>query len=97
MITQPTAIVRAFAVMNAKYFVGVRPSMKAAQEMFEHCPIAQWKAWGYYDTHFGRDIEDVMMNNWSVADDVLSGYYGQLDNATWAVIWHGVTKHSWTS
>lgn len=91
-LQQPTAIVRAFAVMNPKYFVGVLPSAKATQEMFEHCPIAQWKSWGYYDTHFGRDIEDVMMGKDvpSKADKYMSEIYGQLDNMTWGMIWQAV-------
>lgn len=93
-LQQPTAIVRAFAVMHPKYFVGVRPSRKATQEMFEHCPIAQWKSWGYYDTHFGRDIEDVMMgaNVSSKMDVIMSDIYGEFDNMTWGMIWQAVKK-----
>ena len=102
-LQQPTAIVRASAEINPKYLKGVsipssasaylpiaRITTKAMEEMWKYCPIAQWKAWGYYDTYMGKDIEDVMMNNWSIADDLLSGYYGQLDNATWAIIWQAV-------
>ena len=91
-VQQPTAIVRAFAVMKPKHFVGVHPSAKATQEMFEYCPIAKWKAWGYYDTHFGRDIEDVMMGRdvSSKADKYMSEIYGQLDNMTWGMIWQAV-------
>ena len=86
-LQQPTAIVRAFAVLNPKYLGSIRISKGAMEEMFEHCPIAQWKAWGFYDTYMGRDIEDVMMNKWSRMDTALSGIYGQLDNITWTAIW----------
>ena len=88
-LQQPTAIVRAFAALDPKYFKGVKPSPKATQEMIEHCPIAQWKAWGYYDTHFGRDIEDVMMgkNVPNKMDYFMSEIYGTLDNMTWGMIW----------
>ena len=89
-LQQPTAIVRALAQVNARYFVGVRPSAAATKEMIEHCPIAQWKAWGFYDTHFGRDVEDLIMNNWSKADVVGSWIYGALDNMTWGMIWQAV-------
>lgn len=91
-LQQPTAIVRAFATLNPKYFAGVKPSPKATQEMIEHCPIAQWKAWGYYDTHFGRDIEDVMMgkNIPNKMDYLMSEIYGALDNMTWGMIWQAV-------
>lgn len=91
-LQQPTAIVRALAQINARYFIGVRPSRKATQEMIEHCPIAQWKAWGFYDTHFGRDVEDLIMNNWSKADVIGSALYGALDNMTWGMIWQAVKK-----
>jgi murein DD-endopeptidase MepM/ murein hydrolase activator NlpD len=89
---QPTAIIRALAVMNLKSFAGVHPSSKATQEMFEHCPIALWKSWGYYDTHFGRDIEDVMMGE-DVPSKIsfwMSEIYGTLDNMTWGMIWQAV-------
>ena len=91
-LQQPTAIVRAFAALDPKYFKGVKPSPKATQEMIEHCPIAQWKAWGYYDTHFGRDIEDVMMgkNVPNKMDYFMSEIYGALDNMTWGMIWQAV-------
>lgn len=90
---QPTAIVRAAAEMQWKYlapFVKVKPQRGAMKEMFKYCPIAQWKSWGFYDTYMGRDIEDVMMNNWSKMDVALSGIYGKLDNLTWTAIWQGV-------
>lgn len=91
-LQQPTAIIRALAVMNPKYFMGVHPSTKATKEMIEHCPIAQWKALGYFDTHFGRDIEDVMMGRdvSSKGEQLMSEIYGQLDNMTWGMIWQAV-------
>lgn len=89
-LQQPTAIVRAFAVMDPKYFKGAAPSKAAMQEMFEHCPIAYWKSQGNYEMFMGRDIEDVMMNNWSMSDKLLSDWYGVADNKTWSWIWSAV-------
>lgn len=92
-LQQPTAIVRALAVMDPKHFVPIlklRPEKGVREEMYKYCPIAQWKSWGYYDTYMGRDIEDVMMNNWSASDVALSGLYGELDNWTWSLIWRAV-------
>ena len=92
-LQQPTAIFRSFMVIDPKWFVGVAPSKKAMDEMFEHCPIALWKSWGHYDMDMGRDIEDVMMNNdWSVGDVASMGLYGALDNVTWSIIWQAVKK-----
>lgn len=92
-LQQPTAIVRALAVMDPKHFVPIlklKPEKGVREEMYKYCPIAQWKSWGYYDTYMGRDIEDVMMNNWSASDVALSGLYGELDNWTWSLIWRAV-------
>lgn len=98
-LQQPTAIVRACAVVDPKYFAGIKINALNGEarsgvydEMYKYCPIALWKSWGYYDTYMGRDIEDVMMNNWSKADVALSGIYGSLDNATWSAIWQAVKK-----
>ena len=91
-LQQPTAIVRALVELSPKYFIGTRPSKDAMEEMHQYCPIAQWKNWGYYDTHFGRDIEDVMMNNWSRSEVAMSGIYGLLDDMTWSMIWQAVKK-----
>ena len=97
-LQQPTALVRAFAVINPKYLKGVNiadvikgvtPMVKkeAMDEMFEHSPIALWKSWGYYDINMGKSIEDLMMNNGSWAEDRMTNIYGTFDNATWLVIW----------
>ena len=86
-LQQPTALMRAFAVINPKYLKGVKAGKATMQEMFEHSPIALWKSWGYYDINMGKSIEDLMMNNGSWAEDKMSDLYGELDNRTWAVIW----------
>lgn len=100
-LQQPTAIVRAFAVIDPKYLKGVNlgdvakgviptASTKAMDEMFEHCPIALWKSWGYYDINMGKSVEDLMMNNGSWIEDKMTDIYGQLDNVTWTAIWQMV-------
>ena len=89
-LQQPTAIVRAFAVISPKYMKDIKPSKAAMKEMFEHCPIALWKSWGYYDINMGKSIEDLMMNNGSWVEDKMTDVYGKLDNATWSMIWQMV-------
>lgn len=86
-LQQPTALMRAFAVISPKYLKGVKAGKATMQEMFEHSPIALWKSWGYYDINMGKSIEDLMMNNGSWAEDKMSDLYGELDNRTWAIIW----------
>ena len=87
---QPTAITRAFAVIDPKYIKGIRVGQGDMQEMFEHCPIALWKSWGYYDINMGKSIEDIMMNNGRWLEDKATDLYGALDNVTWTAIWQMV-------
>lgn len=86
-LQQPTAIVRAFSVISPKYMKGIKIERGAMQEMFEHCPIALWKSWGYYDINMGKSIEDIMMNTGSWAQDKMTDIYGAADNVTWTAIW----------
>ena len=97
---QPTAIGRVFQVIDPKYAVAMtKPEKGVLKEMFDHCPIALWKSWGYYDINMGRNIEDVIMNNNNFIEDVATKAYGELDNMTWGGIWQMVKaetedKHS---
>lgn len=87
---QPTAIVRAFAEIDPKYIKGIRVGQGDMKEMMEHCPIALWKSWGYYDINMGKSIEDIMMNNGKWLEDKATDLYGALDNVTWTAIWQMV-------
>ena len=88
-LQQPTAFFRAFAVMPVKYIGAIRhgAGKKTMQEMFEHCPIALWKSWGYYDINMGKSIDDVIMNNGKWLEDKMTDAYGAADNMTWAALW----------
>ena len=103
LLQQPTAITRAFAVISPKYLKGVNlgdvakgmiPTVttEAMQEMFEHCPIALWKSWGYYDINMGRNIEDVIMNEGNWLEEMATQAYGKADNITWTAIWQMVKE-----
>lgn len=87
---QPTAITRAFYVIDPRYMKGIKIEKGAMTEMFEHCPIALWKSWGYYDINMGKSIEDIMMNNGRWLEDKATDLYGALDNVTWTAIWQMV-------
>ena len=100
-LQQPTAIIRAFTLIDPKYFVlkNHTPSLlkKAKGEdteykdMLEHCPIARWKSWGFSQVDMARDIDDIMMNKeWSRLDLVTMQVYGVLDLYTWSKIWGAV-------
>ena len=61
VIQQPTSIVRAMALIDAKYFVG-KPTKRKHSETWEevkkYAPVAVIKEMGYFDTNMGRSATD---------------------------------------
>lgn len=95
-LQQPTAIMRAFILMNPKYFVNGSVNVKKnLQDMKEHCQTARWKSWGFSQVDMARDIDQIMMNSeWSKMDVLTMQIYGALDNVTWSYIWAAVRKET---
>lgn len=95
-LQQPTAIMRAFILMNPKYFVnGSLNVKKNLQDMKAHCQTARWKSWGFSQVDMARDIDQIMMNSeWSRMDVLTMQIYGALDNLTWSCIWAAVRKET---
>lgn len=100
LLQQPTAITRAMAVMNPKYLLAAIPSAKsipglakkARQEMQEHCPIARWKSWGFYNTDIARDMRDIFLDKKNIVDKMFMDMYGAADDFTWSIIWRAAKK-----
>lgn len=95
-LQQPTAIMRAFILMNPKYFVNGSINVKKnLEDMKAHCQTARWKAWGFSQVDMARDIDQIMMNSeWSKMDVLTMQIYGALDNVTWSYIWAAVRKET---
>lgn len=95
-LQQPTAIMRAFILMNPKYFVNGNVNVKKnMQDMKAHCQTARWKSWGFSQVDMARDIDQIMMNSeWSRMDVLTMQIYGALDNVTWSYIWAAVRKET---
>lgn len=100
-VQQPTAIARAFLLINPVYFVSKNHTPSALKkmmrkdteykDMIDHCPIARWKSWGNTQVDMARDIDAIMMNEeWTRADLISMEIYGVLDNYTWSKIWGAV-------
>ena len=95
-LQQPTAIMRAFILMNPKYFVNGSINVKKnLEDMKAHCQTARWKSWGFSQVDMARDIDQIMMNSeWSRMDVLTMQIYGALDNVTWSYIWAAVRKET---
>jgi len=92
LVQQPTAIVRAGAVIDQRYLANPTNLGISIKEMQEKSPIAKWKSWGFYNTDVSRDMKDIFMDNKSTADKIFMGAYGKADDIGWAWIWNAV-KH----
>ena len=92
-VQQPTAIVRAWAIMNPKYFIAADvPKKSDTEEMQKYCPIARWKSYGFYNTDAARDMRDIMTGEKKLSDKIFMGAYGWADDKTWTVIWKAVKR-----
>ena len=91
IVQQPTAYVRAAAVLPPKYLAAglahIRSGMKKAQQ---HSAISVWKDWGYFETSIGKSMRNVMVGGESVlekARDAAMKPAGFADSVTWGALW----------
>lgn len=91
VLQQPSAYVRAAAVIDPKYLLkgfGV-PSKANRADAKQYSPIARWKSWGFYDISVGKDMRSLLFNDsnfdeklreWSMAPA------GGADAVTWGAL-----------
>lgn len=91
MALQPTAYVRAMAVINpvcmAKAF-SKKPNIKLAKE---YCGMALWKSLGFYDTNIQRGLSSLIKHDESVKDKIVeASMFGtqMADDITWGYLWN---------
>lgn len=97
IMQQPTAGLRAMSMINPKYFVGIDNPAKGFKTAMKYAPIAQWKDWGYFETHTGRQIENVLFNTDTALDKAKSaGMWaaGKADSITWGMIWNACERET---
>ncbi len=93
-IQQPTAYVRAAAVMDAKYLIkafGMKPGIN---DCLKYSRIAQWKSFGYFETNIGKSMKNIITGlNESIKDAVVDKtmFLAQkADDITWGCLWNAV-------
>lgn len=93
-LLQPTAYVRAAAVLDYKYLAkafGDRTGTRqATAEMLKHSGIALWKDMGFFDTDVGRSIRDQIKGKGSKLEDLVDKSMAAAelgDKVTWARLW----------
>lgn len=93
VIQQPTAILRAFEMIAPKYFVSGSNPAKGYEAAKKYSPIAQWKDWGYFDIHTGRQMKDVLFDSDSVVEKAKeAAMFGasKMDSISWGMLWNAV-------
>lgn len=89
VLQQPTAIVRAATVIDAKYLMKGMGKKADGDQMKKYAPIAQWKDWGYFEMDTGRQMKDVILGKESLKDKAMAPA-GMADDFTWGKIWNAV-------
>lgn len=95
-VQQPTAYIRAAAVMDPRYLAEglaadltkLKHGMQMAEE---HCAIAKWKSWGYFETNIGQSMRNVLTGQQSTMDrvrDVGTKLAEMGDKVTWGTLWN---------
>lgn len=98
---QATAVLRAYALIDAKYLVkgmgagalSAAKMKKSYEEIMDWAPIATQKSWGYFDTNMTRGTYDrVRQTAMGKLDDAL-GYLSQKgDELAFTMIWEAVKR-----
>ena len=106
VIQQPSAIARAMAYIDAKYFVG-KPGLKDWDEVKKYAPVAIIKEMGYFDTNMGKSTVEfikakeytgvkskmkALVTDSQYRDDILSKAPSVADELAWCQIWNAVKK-----
>ena len=102
MIQQPSAVMRAMALINPKYFVtSTAKSLNLVKhnkdwaELKQYAPIAGIKEMGRFDIGMGQSTVKWIKDQATVmekADEVLSKAPALMDEITWVSIWQAVKK-----
>lgn len=103
-IQQPSAVMRAMAYIDPKYFVVSAPkSMNLLkhktdwEELKKYAPIAGIKEMGRFDIGMGKGSADWIKSQKTVIDkveDVLSVAPAFMDEVTWLTIWNAVKRET---
>ena len=103
-IQQPSAIVRAMAYVNPKYFVTTtNKSLNLAKhnqdmaELKKYAPIAGIKEMGRFDVGMGKGTVEWIKSNETVmgkVEDILGKAPEFMDEVTWVAIWNAVKRET---
>jgi hypothetical protein len=101
VVQQPSAMVRAMALVNSRYFFGAKPTKQkhseAWAEVKKYAPVAVIKEMGYFDTGMGKGSVEWLKGEKTFmdkVDDVTSKLPALADEITWVAIWNAVKRET---
>lgn len=81
-IQQPSAIARAIAVIDPKYFTNPTLSKKDYEELMKYAPIARIKSMGFFDTNIGQSsTEWLTSEKYSTKKEKLGAFFSTEDSS----------------
>jgi hypothetical protein len=100
VVQQPSAIARAAALVDSKYFVGKPTKGKHKEkwaEVKKYAPVAIIKEMGYFDTGMGQSTVEWLKGEKTLRDkidDIASKAPALADEYSWCVIWDAVKRET---
>ena len=100
VIQQPSAIARATALVDSKYFVGKPAKGKHKDtwaEVKKYAPVAIIKEMGYFDTGMGQSTVEWLKGEKTLGDkidDIASKAPALADEFAWCAIWNAVKRET---
>lgn len=88
ILQQPTAFIRAAAVMDSKYLAKAVTTKSSAdmETIYKYAPIAQWKNWGFFSMDTGKRMKELIMDEKTLSDYTMWAA-GKMDELTWKRLW----------
>lgn len=104
VVQQPSSLCRAFAIINPKYFNGIKISSKHWEECKQYNGVAVVKEMGGYDTGLGAGTTDYIVGTRAenlfeiieekVDNSKLAQLPGKMDEIAWCTIWNAVKNET---
>lgn len=91
VLQQPTAYLRAAALISPKYLAEGVFTRDGARKAKQYSAIALWKSWGYYDMNIGRSMREVIVGDAGFvqkARELSLAPAGWADDITWGALWN---------
>lgn len=93
VIQQPTAYLRAAAMIDPKYLTKGLTMKSDTEQMNQYAPIAAWKDLGFFEMDTARGMRDILMGKEGLRDKAMKPA-GWADTITWGKLWNAVVAET---